>query len=72
MVLGSVLEGSQLGQVWEVLLSRPGRRQDSEQPLEVVRKDLEGTENRGTAWGWSTLHGGGTGTWPWWGGPTWL
>lgn len=55
-VLGSVLEGGQLGHVREVLLSRPRRRQDGEQPLEVVRQHLgEGTEHRDTAWGQGTL-----------------
>lgn len=47
-VLGSVLEGSQLGHVWEVLLSRPRGRQDGEQPLEVVGEHLWGGQNAGT------------------------
>ena len=52
-VLGSVLEGGQLGHVWEVLLSRPRRRQDGEQPLEVVGKHLRQDRAQG--------HGLGTG-----------
>lgn len=57
-VLGSVLEGSQLGHVWEVLLSRPRRRQDGEQPLEVVGEHLGRTECRDTAWGQRMLEEG--------------
>jgi len=46
-VLGAVLEGGQLGHVREVPLSRPRRRQDGEQPLEVVGEDLGGHRAQG-------------------------
>lgn len=58
-VLGSMLEGGQLGHVREVLLSRPGGWQDSEQSLEVVREHLgRGTEHRDTARGQGMSRGG--------------
>lgn len=75
VVLGSVLEGSQLGHVWEVLLCWPRRRQDREQPLEVVRENLGGdrTQRGGSGMGHASRvrHGGGPGA-ARQGGPTWL
>lgn len=60
-ILGSVLESSQLGHLLEVLLSWPGGRQDGEQPLEVVREDLEGdsaVKRLGASTGGGELLGG--------------
>lgn len=65
VVLGSVLEGGQLGHMREVLVSRPRWRQDSEQPLEVVREHLVG-EDRAQGHGLGIRHAlRETGSWPW-------